>query len=233
VLTGKPFEDTADLELIIRLVGAGMTAFVDEVQLIHWPTMSNVMPLAADTFEQQLFLVDALREMMEWPTPRAHVHHLIGNYPCPTLDAEGPQRENARAFEFLHERIGDEVVRADCEVPAMQWFTHYGGATDFNGFMPSASDVPALSALATRREGELYLLLVNRTTDRPIEAQISFRHTAVSRTGELRTLSGTDLDVKGAEVTTRPLGIANPMSHVVPPHSAQILRVELAGTTAR
>jgi hypothetical protein len=68
--------------------------------------------LVATRFEQQLFMVDTLRTMMEFPTPRTHLHHLFGDYPCTTNSIDGTERENAAVFKFLNKRIGDRVVPA-------------------------------------------------------------------------------------------------------------------------
>lgn len=78
-----------------------------------------MQPLAANTFEQQLFLVDALRVLLEWPTPRTHVHHLIGSFPCGLLEGKGEPRLNMPAFESLVDGLGTVVVASDCDVPTL------------------------------------------------------------------------------------------------------------------
>ena len=229
IVAGKPFDDTTELEVAVRLEGEKATAWVDELQPLHWPTTSGGIPLAADHYEQQLFLVDAIREMLQWPTPRTHVHHLFGNYPCPTLSADGSERDNAKAFRLLANGIGDAVVRTDCSVPTFDYDT-YGDAyaTDFNGLAPDMKDIPALGAIATVKGKDLFLLMINRTTDRPITARIAFKGGELTGKGNVRTLSGTDLDVKGARLGSGSIKASNPMSHVVPPLTAQVLRIVLA-----
>ncbi|HSW44890.1 MAG TPA: hypothetical protein VLM89_04910 [Phycisphaerae bacterium] len=229
IVAGKPFDDTTEIEIAVRLEGADATAWVDEIQPLHWPTTAGLSPLAADHFEQQLFLVDAIREMLMWPTPRTHYHHLFGNYPCGTLSADGSERDNAKAFQLVSGRIGDAVVRADSDAPSFDYDTYADAyATDFNGLAPDVKNVPSLGVIATRKGKDLYLLMINRTTDRPIAARIALKDVEVTGKGDLRTLSGTDLDVQGAKWSTRSVKIANPMTHVVPPLSAQMLRAILA-----
>jgi len=227
-----PQEDTREIELGLRIEGPGAAAWLDEVQIIHWPTFSGVAPLVATRFEQQLFIVDALRTLLEWPTPRTHFHHLIGNYPCPTLNADGTERDNHAAFKFLHRRIGDEVVRTECDVATFDYNTYADEyASDFNALAPDMKDVPALSALATRDSERLFILLVNRTSDRTVRAGIEIPGADLDARGEVRTLAGTDFDVAGARITNQPLEVSNPLQHDVPPHSAQVLALRLGKTT--
>jgi alpha-L-arabinofuranosidase len=229
IVAGKPFDDTTEIEIAIRLTGEKLTACLDEFQPIHWTTTSGLRPLVADHFEQQLFLVDAIREMLEWPTPRTHFHHLFGNYGCPTLSADGSERDNAKSFRLVAGRIGDVLVRTDCQVPALDYDTYADQyATDFNGLAPDIKGIPALAVSTTRRGRDLYLLMINRTTDRPITAQIAFNDAEPTGKGDLRTLSGTDLDVQGAKWATRSVKPSNPMNHTVPPLTAQVMRVTLS-----
>ncbi len=230
VVTAAPFADTTDLEVAIRLVGPGLTAWVDEIRPLYWPVLQGSVPLAANRYEQQLFLVDALREMLEWPTPRTHVHHLFGNYPCSTLSGDGSERDNARAFLLFGGRIGETLVRVDCDVPSFDYDT-YGDAyaTDFNALAPDMKNIPALGVLATRKANDLFVLMINRTTDRPIAARIDFGNAAITGDGVLRTLSGVDLDLPGARISDQRVKISNPLSHAVPPLSAQMLHVRMAG----
>ena len=235
IVAGKPFDDTTQLEVAVRLDGEKAAAWVDELQPLHWPTTSGLIPLAADHYEQQLFLVDAIREMLQWPTPRTHVHHLFGNYPCPTLSADGTERDNAKSFRLLAGGIGDAVVRTDCSVPTFDYDTYSDAyATDFNALAPDMKDIPALGVIATRKGKDLFLLMINRTTDRPITVRIAFKGGELTGKGDVRTLSGTDLDVQGARLSSGSvIKTSNPMTHVVPPLTAQVLRVVLSpgGTT--
>jgi hypothetical protein len=158
------------------------------------------------------------------------VHHLFGNYQCPTLSADGSERDNARAFRLLGKRIGDAVVRVDCEVPSFDYDT-YGDAyaTDFNALAPDMKNIPALGVLSTREGNDLFVLMINRTTDRPITARIGFGSTVITGEGDLRTLSGTDLDLQGARIRYQRVKLSNPMPHIVPPLTAQVLHVRVVG----
>ena len=228
VAVGKPFEDTTETELLLRAQGANMLAWFDEVELLHWPTFSGMMPLAADCFEQQLFLVDAQRALLEWPTPRMHVHHTIGTYPCGLLNQDGSLRDNALAFALLHERIGEAVVRTTCEVPCFDYDTQDDAyATNFNALAADAKGVPALSVLATKRADQLFVLLINRTSDRDITARINLEGVTPLAAGELRTLSGVDFDVAGAKLATEAMKAAANLVHSVPAHSAQVLSFQV------
>ncbi|HPP26349.1 MAG TPA: hypothetical protein PLV57_07510 [Phycisphaerae bacterium] len=231
--TGKPKEDTTEVEIVLQVTGENVTAWFDEVQPLHWATFSGVAPLVATRFEQQLFLVDTLRTLLEWPTPRTHVHHLFGNYPCTTNSVDGTDRDNAAAFRFLNGCIGDRVVKTQCEVATFNYDTNADAyATDFNALAPDMLDVPALSALTTRDDGRLHVLLVNRTSDRTIQAEIRFDGSSVGfePKGEVRTLVGADFDTVGASVRTDPLAVAKPLVHAVPPHCAQVLTLTFEST---
>jgi len=225
VLTGAPKPDTTTCDLVIRLKGKNLRAWVDEVQPIEWKTTAGAMPLAADRFEQQLHNVDALRVLLEWPTPRTHYHHLFGNYPCGTLKGDGSERPNAAAFKLLAGRIGTQLVRTDVQTAS---FGHVGpknGATDFNGATPSVDAVPVLSATTTRHGNEVYTILMNRSSDRPVRTRINLRGCTVRPEADVRTLVGQDIDLADARIETASLPASNPLMLTVPPYSAQVLRL--------
>lgn len=227
VLSGAPREGTTECELVIRLKGANARAWVDEVQPIEWKTTAGAMPLAADRFEQQLHNVEALRVLLEWPTPRTHYHHLFGNYPCGTLKVDGSERDNAAAFKLLAGRIGEQLVRTEVQTARFNHIGPKAGATDFNGATPTVSDVPVLSATTTVRGNEVYTILVNRSSDRLVRARINLRGCTIKPEGDVRTLVGQDIDLPGARVESAPLTAANPLVQIVPPYSAQVVRVVL------
>ncbi len=228
VVAGPPLDDTTELEVAFRLEGPGRRAAIDEGVLIHWPTLAGVMPLAADRFEQQLFIVDALRELLNWPTPRTHFHHLFGNYPCGTLQADGTEKPQARAFQLLHERIGDRVVRTDVEVPTFAYNTYADEwAGDFKALAPDMTNIPALSALTTRQGDDLYLLLINRTNDRAIKTRINLVDGLTTADVEVRTLSGTDLELPTSTLRTAAVPPGHLAAHTFEPLTAQVLRIVL------
>jgi len=228
MVVGKPKPDTKQIELVLRLEGPSCKAFLDEVELIHWPTFSGMQPLATNTFEQQLFLVDALRTLLEWPTPRTHVHHLIGSYPCGMLDGKGKERPNRKAFQLLAGRIGTSVVAVDCEVPTYDYDTYADDhATDFNALAPDMTNIPALSALATREDDRLYVLLVNRTTDRSITTRLNVVGASVASSAELCTLTADDLQSTDTRLTIKKISLGSHPKRIVPPHTAQVLTLHL------
>lgn len=225
-----PFEDTRAVELIIRLEGPNAVADIDEVVPIHWTAFSDSIPPAAERFEQQLFAVDALREMLSFGIVRTHWHHLFGNYPCPQLKADGTARDNAAAFELLNDRIGDRLIRSECKAPTFDYNTYADKyATDFNAVTPDVTNVPSISAIATREGSNLYILLVNRTTDRPVSLAVNLHDAKPAGVGDCRTLLG-ELDVQGAKLKNAPLRPESLAQHVIPPFSAQALRIPLAGS---
>jgi hypothetical protein len=197
--------------------------------MIHWPAFSGTMPLAAARFEQQLFMVDALRELILWPTPRTHLHHLFGDYPCGALTMTGADRDNAAALRLLAGRIGTQLLRTRCDVATLSYDSRADKyATDFNALTPDVAGIPALATLATRDGNRLHLLLLNRTSDRAIRATIAIEGAAPARTARLCVLSGGDFDVAGAKLATSTVVVsANPFERSVPPHSAQVMTIEL------
>ncbi|GMU23994.1 MAG: hypothetical protein AMXMBFR13_40710 [Phycisphaerae bacterium] len=227
VFSGAPKAGTTEYELVIRLKGKKIRAWVDEVQFIRWETLQGSMPLVADRFEQQLHNVDALRTLLEWPTPRTHYHHLFGNYPCGQLQADGRERPNAYPFKLLAERIGPKLVKTHVSVPEFAYATPATWSTDFSGGTPSTSHIPALAATTTRDETDIYMILVNRTSDRPIQTRIHVRASVLGTVGDVRTLVGEDIDVPGAAIEAAPLSVGKPLVHTVPPYSAQVLRIPL------
>jgi hypothetical protein len=228
VINKAPFDDTTSIELSIRLEAADASAYVDGIQGIYWPQQSGAASLAVDTFEQDLYTADALRELLTFHIPRTHWHHLFGNYPCPTMNSSGNVKHQSRAFQLLADRLGNIAVQADCDVPTFQYNTYNDPwSSNFNALAPDMTDVPSLSTLATRDENNLYVFMINRTSDRPIQTQISLANTTVSGNAEVRTLSGTDIDLAESQVTASSVPAANPLNHTVPPYTAQVVTIPL------
>jgi alpha-L-arabinofuranosidase len=215
-----------EIELRIALTGPNAAeTFIDEVEPLHTQTAVNMMPVAASRYEQQLFAIDALREMLYWPIPRTHWHHLFGGYPCPQLWADGSMRPNGAVFELVAHRIGRQLVRTTVQTPSFGFDSHADEyATDFSAVTPDLKDIPALAAAATRDDDTVYLLLINRTTDRPITTSIILPGDfALPERIEVRTLTGTDLDVEGARVERGAITREQLARHVIAPLSAQVL----------
>jgi len=171
-----------------------------------------------------LFMVDALRELLLWPTLRTHYHHLFGDYPCACLSGKGADRFNAAAFRLLEQRIGRVIVKSECDTPTMFYDTFADAhATDFNALTPDVSSVPVLSMVASRDDEHLYVLMINRSTDRAVLAEIAIEGADCSGRGDVRILSGRDFDVAGAELRSESVTLTNPVAHRVPPHEAHVL----------
>lgn len=227
LLSIEPVEGSTEVDLTIRLEGLRAVAFVDEVQPVRWLTFADNIPPAATHYEQQLFTVDAIREMLHWPITRTHWHHLFGSYPCPQIDAAGKMRDNAVAFELLARRIGDQLVRTTCASPTFAFDTHADAfATDFNGVTPDTTGIPALSAVTTRRGDRLFVLLINRTTDRKIRAPLVVHGASVAPGGQVVEMRGEGLEFPGARLTARSL--AKDLSvHEIPPLAAQVIELRI------
>lgn len=224
----QPAGPVPEVEWTLTVRGPGGSAFVDELVPAHWETFSDNVPPAVDRYEQQLFAVDALREMLAWPITRTHWHHLFGNYGCPQLQADGAPRDNAAAFQLLAGRIGRELVRTDCDSPTFSYDTRADAlATDFNAVSPDMCGIPALSALATRDGERLFVLLVNRTTDRRIATRLRVHGAGIAGAPRVRTMSGRDLDLPGVTIADRELPPAELDSHPVAPLSAQVVELRL------
>lgn len=219
-----PKPDTTSVELVLRLEGENSSAWIDEARLYRWPTFAGAMPLAADRYEQQLFMVDALRELLLWPTPRTHYHHLFGDYPCPCLNSKGADRPNAAAFRLLDRRIGRVVVKSECDTPTLPYDTLADTiATDFNAIAPDVNGVPMLSTVTTRDDRHLYMLMINRSTDQTLRANIAVEGVDCTGPGDVRILSGRDFDVPGAELRNEALTITKPFVYQIPPREAHVL----------
>jgi hypothetical protein len=186
--------------------------------------------MSADTYAQRLYAVDVFRVMMKHNVPNAHFHHLVGNYPCGCLEADGDLKNNYRIFEFFADRTGNRRVRTTCEADTFDFQSYWDEwATDFNALPPSTDDLPVLSALATTDNNNTYLLLVNPLTDRDVEVDIVIHMREVGDTAEVRTLQGEDYTIDDAEIVESSTPAGREFTHVVPAHSAQMLTLSTSG----
>jgi len=218
---------TKEVEIAMRVSGRG-TAYLDEVMVYTTKDERGHGAMSAVTFEQPLFAVDALRAMAEAGCPRAHLHHIIGGYPCGAMNPECRTKDLGRAFEFWNGMYGESVLRCDVNAPAFSYASAGNAwATDFNALAPDREDVPMLSALATRTGRTLFLLLLNRTSDRTISVSVDAGAEPAAGTADARTLSGTDIDLPGAELSEGQMPVARRFSVDVQPYSARIVRLEL------
>lgn len=224
---GAKLDDAREFEVVLRVEGEA-TAWFDEVSFHTLKTTSGVRPMSSETFEQQLFCVDALRVMAEGGSHRAHLHHLFGNYPCGLLNMDGSKRDNAKVYEFFAGLVGDRLIKSVCKSPTFR-YDHAGRAyaTDFNALAPPVEDVSAFSVQASRTNTHLFLLMINRYPDRDIVASIDLGLTPISDTGKLRILSGDDIDLPGCTLRETSVSVARRLKHRIGPYSAELLAIRV------
>ena len=219
--------DTKSLRLVLQ-VSAPATVYLDEAKLYNTSESSGHCPISAGVFEQDLFSVDALREMAVGGCPRAHIHHIMGDYNCGQMTSKGEIKDLGRAFQFFTGAYGDRIVNTTCKTESFGYYT--GGnawATDFNALAPDRNDIPMLAAMTSRKDNTLYVLLINRTSDRTIDAKIDLGVDPANGTANVRTLMGTDIEVPGASISESTVKVARTFTQAVEPYSAQILSVRL------
>jgi hypothetical protein len=224
---GKMEDDTTQFDLVLRVEGDARALF-DEVMLFSLKGTSGIRPLSSETFEQQLFCVDALRAMAERGVQRAHIHHLFGNYPCGQMNADGTPRDSYYSFALFGNFYGDRLVKSSCKAGTFR-YDHSGRsyATDFNALAPTVEKVPGFSAQASRTPDTLFVLMINRYSDRAVVAVIDLGVTPKSATGSLRRLTGNDIDLPGCNLTEHQVGVSRRFKHKVEPYSAEILSVRI------
>jgi alpha-L-arabinofuranosidase len=225
--------ETAEVELAIRLAGAGAAAWVDEVRPMEWEQFRGSASWATGRYAQTLANADMLRVLLEAPTTRTHYHHLFGNYGCPLLmQRDGAYRQASPAFRFFRHRLGEAVVRTTVEVPTFDYYSEATWCTDFNACVETTAEVPALAATTTRAGDRVFVMLVNRTTDRPIAARLVFPKWRLGGSAEVRTLHGEDIELPGGELREQKRKVTEPFVCSVPPLSAQMVTVRVTPADA-
>ena len=228
VASGKMLDETRQVELVLS-VDQPASVYFDEARLYYTTEERGQCPISATTFEQELFCVDALRAMALGGCPRAHLHHLAGNYPCGAMTGKGETKDLGRVFEFFAGAYGNRIVEANCSSESFGYYSAGNPwATDFNALAPDRPDIPALGCMASRQGNLLYLLLINRTSDRSISVAIDLGAEPAGDSASVRTLSGTDIDLPGANLSENRVKVARRFTQVVEPYSAQIITVRLA-----
>lgn len=224
---GKVFEDTTHILLSIRVTGPARV-FLDEASLHYTNEDRGQVALSATTYEQQLFCVDALREMALGGCPRAHIHHLVGDYACGSMTAKGEIKDLGKVFQLFAGAYGDQIVQADAECKDFSYHSSgHAWATDFNALAPDREDIPELGCMATRKGNVLYLLLINRTSDRQIDVNIDLGADPSDSTASVRVLSGKDIDLPGATLSQGEKQVSREFTQSVAPYSAQIVTIKL------
>jgi hypothetical protein len=227
VVTGKAVATNAPVEVVLRVSTPNVSAWFDNVELVYYDGAGSRSPLSVNTFEQQLYCVDAIRQMLQHGAQRTFFHHIFGNYGCPAIAANGKLRDNAKAFGLYAGRLGRAVLKTDTQVETFDYDGQTGKwATDFNALAPAARKVPCLSALATRDDHQIHLLLLNRSTDRTVKAKVRLP-AAPSSAAQIRTLSGEDYNSYGAALSEAAERIGRTFTREVVPHSAQMVTIKL------
>lgn len=224
---GKLFDDTKEVQLTISVTGPA-SVDVDEAKLYYSTEDRGQVALSATTYEQELLCVDALREMAMGGCPRAHIHHLAGDYPCGSMSGKGEIKDLGKVFQFFAMAYGDQIVQAECKSEVFPY--HSSGnswATDFNALAPNREDIPELGCMASKKGDTLYVLLINRTSDREIDAKINLGANPSNPSASVRTLSGNDIDLPGATLTESEIKVSREFTQPIAPYSAQIITIRL------
>lgn len=227
VFGGKVPEGATHLAVNFALSGANAEADIDGVELYYWDNEAGLMPAAADTAAQQLLLVDAFRVMISHGIRRAHLHHLFGAYPCGIMYTDGRIKDNYKVFEFYAGGLGTHTVRTQVTCDTFD-FDSQGDkyATAFNALAPDVKNVPVISALAMRDENSLYVVVVNRSTDEPVDLALRVRDAKLGA-GFVRTLTCEDTDRPGVQLATQDLPTGPPVTYHMAAHSACLFRFEM------
>lgn len=227
IFGGTVPEGATRLAVGFVLTGAGFRADVDNVELYYWNEGGNLAPVSVDAAAQQLFLVDAIRIMIAQGIRRAHLHHLFGAYPCGIMYPDGRTKDSYKVFQFYAGGLGTQTVRAEVACDKFDFDSQVDRlATDFNALAPDVKAVPVMSALAMRDEHSLYVVLVNRSLDEPVELTLRAKGRKLGA-GFVRTLTCTDVDLPGVELNSRDLPAGPEPGYLMAPHSACLFKLSL------
>ena len=226
-VNGKLAATNSPVEIVLRVNAPNVTAWFDNAEVIYYDGAGSRCPLSVNTFEQQLYCADAIRQMLEHGAGRTFFHHLFGSYGCPALAANGNLRDNAKAFNLYAGRMGRVVLKTETTVDTFDYDGPTGkSATDFNALAPATRNVPCLSALAMRDGNRVHLLLLNRSTDRTVNAKVRLPAAPVSA-ADIRILSGEDYSSYGAVISDVTDRIGRTFTRTVAPHSAQMISFQV------
>ena len=227
-VSGKLLTTNSPVEIVLRVSAPNVKAWFDNVEVVYYDGGGSRCPLSVNTFEHQLYCVDAIRQMLEHGAERTFFHHIFGSYGCPAISATGDLRDNAKAFNLYAGRIGQVVLKTDTQVETFDYDGHSGKwATDFNALAPATRKVPCMSAFATRAGDQVHLLLLNRSTDRTVRAKVRLP-LAPASAADIRTLSGEDYNTYGASLSQTTARLARTFTREVAPHSAQMLSFKVS-----
>ncbi|MHC4442909.1 MAG: hypothetical protein ACYTF1_09845 [Planctomycetota bacterium] len=227
---GKVPKGAKRLAICIELAGPDAEADVDGVQLFYWNNEPGENPAAVDTPAQQLFLVDGLRLMIEHGIRRSHLHHLFGGYPCGIMLPNGRTKGSYKVFELFAGCLGTHTVKSVVKCDSFNYVSRAGKwATAFNALAPNVENVPLLSALAMRDERNLYLLMINRSTDQPIKTSVKLNGGQLVGRVSVRSLLCEDFDIPGLTLLQKKIAYSNPLVHELAPHSAYMFKLKVVG----
>ncbi len=229
IASTAPKPDVKKIEFAI-VIDKPATVYIDEIMLYH-VNDDRPVPISATTFEQALFCVDAIRAMALAGSPRSHLHHLSGDYACGSLSSKGEIKDLAKAFIFFNNKYGDKVVKAELKCDTFTYQTAANKwATDFNALAPNRNDIPMLGVMASRKDNILYLLMINRSSDRKINAKIDLGVEPSEKNANVRILSGKDIDLPGAEISEEIISVGKTFT---PRRKATIRLISLASNYSK
>jgi len=231
VFGGEVPEGTERLAVSFDLAYASTEADIDSVELYYWNNESGMAPAAVDTAAQQLLLVDAIRLMIAHGIRRAHLHHLFGSYPCGIMYPDGRTKDNCKVFEFYAGGLGTDTVHTSVTCGTFDYDCQADQhATDFNALAPDVKEVPLVSALGMRDQRSLYVVVLNRSLDEPVELTFRVKDRKPGP-GFVRTLTCADVDLPGVKPGVRDLPAGPQAGYRMPPHSACLFKFALGERT--
>jgi len=217
--------DTKKLKLVMQVNGSE-SAYLDEAKLYYAKSERGNVPLSAMCYEQVLFCVDALMMMATNGSPRAHIHHLVGDYPCGMMSSSGEFKDLSKAFIFFNDAYGDVVTHTEVKCDSFGYYTAANPwATDFNALAPDQSSVPMLAAMSSRSGDNYHVLLLNRSSDRTLDVSVDLNNEPAEVTARVRTLSGEDIDLPGATITESEIPAARKFNIALDPYTAKVVTV--------
>ncbi|MFQ3548144.1 MAG: hypothetical protein SNJ70_00140 [Armatimonadota bacterium] len=227
VFSAHNLDKVKQLEVMIR-IDKPAVVYIDDLKIYSTDQPSGHATMAANIYEQVLFCVDALRIMAINGCPRTHLHHLFGDYPCGVMSMNGEIKPLGKAFLFYSDAYGERLVDMDYTSETFEYYTQGNPwATDFNALAPDRNDVPVLSYMASRDDDNLYIMLLNRSSDRTGVVDIDINADPIEKTAKVRTLYGDDIDMPGAYLEEEEINISRNFTQSIEPYSAQIITIKL------
>jgi alpha-L-arabinofuranosidase len=144
------------------------------------------------------------------------------------MSSSGKIKDLGNVFQFFAGAYGDKIVYSSCKAETFGYYTSGNPwATDFNALAPDQDAVPMLGQMVSKKDDMLYILLINRTSDRRINTNIDLGVTPSLKKATVRILSGNDIDLPGANVSENTIDVARRFTQSIEPYSAQIIMVKV------